>query len=159
MRPFADRLREAAAYAGIEYSQTAIAKSLGISKQTVDRWFSGGEPRPIMIFHIADRWKVDPRWLATDEGSMFPRYPASALTTQELELLERYRQADPQWKRSLSMLVKGAKRAAMVMVFAVPPFLPTKADAAAICALRHQAAYYVKWLLRWLALPRLVMNP
>lgn len=97
MRPFADRLREAASYAGAEFSQTAIANSLGIKKQTVDRWFRGGEPRPHMIFHIADRWKVDARWLATEEGYMLPHPPTGGgLTTQERELVDRYRQADPQ---------------------------------------------------------------
>ena len=73
MRPFNERLRDAATYAGVEYSQTVIANSLGIKKQTVDRWFSGYEPRPAMIFHIADRWGVDARWLATEEGEMIQR--------------------------------------------------------------------------------------
>lgn len=73
MRPFNERLREAAAYASVEYSQTAIANSLGIRKQTVDRWFSGYEPRPAMLFHMADRWGVDARWLATEEGEMIPK--------------------------------------------------------------------------------------
>src|SRR3954462_12797494 len=59
--PFNERLREAARHAGVDWSQTAVAKALGYTKQTVDRWFGTGEPKPAQIFNIADRWNVDPR--------------------------------------------------------------------------------------------------
>lgn len=70
MRPFRDRLKEAATHAGVPYGQTAIAKSLGVSKQTVDQWMDKGRPTPEYIYLIADKWRVNPRWLATEQGEM-----------------------------------------------------------------------------------------
>jgi transcriptional regulator with XRE-family HTH domain len=68
---FRDRLRLAAKHAGVEYSQTAIAKSLKrVGKQTVDRWMADGMPSAEMLYHIADTWKVNPRWLAVEQGDM-----------------------------------------------------------------------------------------
>lgn len=79
MRPFRDRLKEAAEHARVEYGQTAIARSLEVSKQTVDQWMGKGRPAPESIFRIADRWKVDARWLATEEGQMLPVKPPTPL--------------------------------------------------------------------------------
>lgn len=70
MTPFRDRLKEAAKHAGVEYSQTAIAKSLEVSKQTVDQWMANGRPTPETIFRIADKWRLNPRWLAIGDGEM-----------------------------------------------------------------------------------------
>lgn len=73
MQPFRDRLKLAAEHAKVEYSQTAIARSLGLArKQTVDRWMGDGAPSPKMLSLIADAWKVELRWLATGEGGMLP---------------------------------------------------------------------------------------
>lgn len=72
MSPFRDRLKLAAKHAGVEYSQTAIAQSLGVSKQTVDQWMGDGRPSAEMIYLIADKWKVSPRWLQLDQGEMLP---------------------------------------------------------------------------------------
>ena len=69
---FAERLQKAAAHAQVRWGQTDVARSLGISKQTVDRWFNGGEPKPAQLYLIADKWGVDPRWLATEKGQMLP---------------------------------------------------------------------------------------
>jgi hypothetical protein len=70
MEPFRERLKRAAEHAGVEYGQTAIARSLQVNKQTVDRWMGSGEPKPAQIYRIAERWRVDPKWLATGEGAM-----------------------------------------------------------------------------------------
>lgn len=124
MPTFADRLKEACALRGVPYSQTDIGKFLGVSKQTVDRWFNGSEPRPALVFAIADKLRVNPRWLATGEGSMLQlQGGVENLTPQELELLDRYRRADPQWKRSISTLIK---RASVVLALVIPPLLPSK---------------------------------
>lgn len=81
--PFRDRLREAAKHAKVGYSQTAIARSLGLKrKQTVDRWMGDGQPSPELIYVIADKWGVDPRWLATGKGAMLPK-EAQAITLAE----------------------------------------------------------------------------
>ena len=70
MRPFKDRLREAADKAGVPYKPTAIANSLGISKQTIHQWMDRGRPTPENIFVIADKWGLNPRWLAIEDGPM-----------------------------------------------------------------------------------------
>ncbi len=104
-QPFRDRLKLAAAHARIEYSQTAIAKSVGASKQTVDRWMGDGMPTPSMLFAIADQWGVEPRWLATGVGPMARQAGAlGAIGAHEAELLTRYRAADPRWQLSLRLL-------------------------------------------------------
>jgi transcriptional regulator with XRE-family HTH domain len=110
MRPFRERLKEAAKHACVEYGQTAIAKSLGVSKQTVDQWMAAGRPTPETIFVIADKWNVSARWLATEVGPMVVARPemttseSIALPSDELELLSNYRQADGRWKLALRLL-------------------------------------------------------
>lgn len=70
MRPFSARLKEAAEHVGLEFGQTAIARSLGVNKQTVDRWFNDGIPKPDHLYLIEDKWNVSARWLAREEGPM-----------------------------------------------------------------------------------------
>lgn len=103
---FSERLRKAAAYAQVEWGQSAIAKSLGIERrQTVDRWMGDGTPSPEMVFHIADTWNVDARWLATGKGDMIAGKSADgALKPDEEDMVARYRGADPRWKLSLRLL-------------------------------------------------------
>ena len=103
---FRERLKPSADYAGIEYSQTAIARSLGASKQTVDRWMAGGEPRPAMVFHIADSWGVDARWLATGEGEMIPLAGGQGLRVDEHELIHCYRNSDTDRRKALREVAK-----------------------------------------------------
>lgn len=118
MEPFRERLRKAAEYAGVDYSQTAIARALGINKQTVDRWMAEGEPRPAMVFHIADSWHVSARWLATGEGDITPDPSAPGLTPQELELLRGYRKAKPRSRLSILAVAKTLWKPAAVVLFA-----------------------------------------
>lgn len=101
---FKERLQQAAAHAKVTWGQTAIATSLGFRKQTVDRWFDTGEPKPEQLFAIADKWKVDARWLATGRGQMLTAGQGSRLEHHEDELLKRYRDADPRWQLSLRLL-------------------------------------------------------
>lgn len=70
---FRERFQRAAVLARVEWSPTEIGRALGKSKQTVARWMDSSTPPAEEIFHIADKWKVDARWLATGEGSMIPR--------------------------------------------------------------------------------------
>lgn len=74
---FGDRLRQAAEGLGIPYKQTPIAHYLEVRKQNVDAWMNGSLPRADQLFIIADKLKVDPRWLATgirgeDTGNNIP---------------------------------------------------------------------------------------
>ena len=64
-KDFGNRLRQAAEKSRIPYSQSAIAIYLGVQKQNVDSWMKGGLPRADQIFEMADKFKVDARWLAT----------------------------------------------------------------------------------------------
>lgn len=118
-RPFRERLKEAAVYAGVEYSQTAIARALNTSKQTVDRWMADGEPRPAMIFHIADTWNINARWLATDEGDMVsPPPPGGTLSPDEHVIVRRYRSGSAGFRNSLKTILKLASFVAAISFFA-----------------------------------------
>jgi hypothetical protein len=150
MRPFRDRLREAAAYAGIAYSPTTIGRALGVAKQTVHPWMGDGEPRAAMVFRIADLWGVNPRWLATEEGAMVQEPPSSGLTLHELEILRRYRTADPQWRQSLRMMAKAAAKVAVALALAVQVLLPTPAEAALSRAQLNNNTDCMRFLRRWL---------
>jgi len=101
--PFNDRLREAARHAGVDWSQTAVAKSLGYSKQTVDRWFGPGEPKPAQVFAIAEKWKVSPKWLATGDGQMVTANgdDAVAKDAREEMMLLLFRGLTPEQQREL----------------------------------------------------------
>lgn len=87
MRPFRERLKEAAKHAGVPYGQTAIARALGVSKQTVDQWMDKGRPTPEMIFRIADAWGVSPRWLAIEDGQMVAKADGSLSAREEMVVL------------------------------------------------------------------------
>ena len=105
MSSFENRLKEAAKLVKVEYSQTAIGKSLEISKQTIDRWMAGSVPAPDTLFYVADKWGVDPRWLATGEGEPRPKpKPPAGLHQHEETLLRQYRGADPRWQLALRLL-------------------------------------------------------
>ena len=69
MSAFVERLVEAAKHAGVEPTQAGIAESLGLSKQTVWRWFREGiEPNAENCFEIARKWGVDAEWLKSGPG-------------------------------------------------------------------------------------------
>lgn len=75
---FWERFQKAAEHAKVAWSPTVIGAALGLRKQTVARWMdeaADGDPSGANVFLIADRWKVDARWLATGEGEMLPRVP------------------------------------------------------------------------------------
>lgn len=113
-RPFYDRLRQAASYAQVEYSQTAIARSLGTSKQTVDAWFKGGDPSGDLALRISERWGVDLHWLMTDEGEMVPPPIEDDLSPDERMILRSYRKAGPDWKRAMLQLARGVGKAVLL---------------------------------------------
>lgn len=150
MSTFKERLKQAADYAGVEFAQTAIARSLGItSRQTVDMWMTGSVPRHEMIVHIATTWKVDPVWLGSGQGEMLPSPPPD-LSPPERELLQIFRRLNKDRRSSLQAIVRAfAKAVVIALVFALPAVTQQQAEAA-----MRQPAYYVKWLLRLFSLKR-----
>lgn len=124
MDTFKDRLRRAADYAGVEFAPQPIARSLGIARrQTVARWLEGSVPEQEMIFHIASAWKVDPVWLGTGAGDMYPKTP-TGLTQRELELLQTYRQLDSAKRSSVFSIVRALAKAVVVLVITTAPLHP-----------------------------------
>jgi hypothetical protein len=109
---FQTRLQEAAAYAGTEWSPTAIGESLGVTRQKAYLWMTTGEPRAAAVFNIADRWRVDARWLATGRGSMLPPPSGPDLSDDEVEMLKRYRKAEPRVRTSIIAMAKSLAKAA-----------------------------------------------
>ncbi len=60
-----------------------------------------------MIFHIADTWNVNARWLATDEGDMVnPPPPGGTLSPEEHVLVRKYRSSAPSFRNSLKTILK-----------------------------------------------------
>ena len=52
----------------MDYTQTALAESMGVTPQTVSRWESGGfMPDIEKVKRIATLLRVDPGWLAFGE--------------------------------------------------------------------------------------------
>ena len=56
--------------------------------------------------------------------------PSSGLTLHELEILRRYRTADPQWRQSLRMMAKAAAKVVVMLAVAVHVLMPAPTEAA-----------------------------
>lgn len=106
---FKSRLYDAAVYAGVEWGQTSIARSLGLKKQTVDAWFKGGEPSMAHLALIARKWCVNAHWLVTGDGyapiEVLPTpeqiNSASGLDKSLLEVLHSWHSLSPNGKAFL----------------------------------------------------------
>ena len=133
MSTFIDRLVQAARHAGVEPTQAGIAESLGLSKQTVWRWFREGiEPSADNSFDIARKWGIDAEWLKTGEGDMLPK-PSSELPPDERELLKDYRLAPSQVRKVIRNMARAARKAIVTIAAAIPPFLaPQQSDASVL---------------------------
>lgn len=164
MSTFKDRLQEAARHAGVEFSQAAIARSLGIERrQTVDRWLEDSVPRQEMIFHIATCWKVDPVWLGTGKGNMVPGAPAG-LEPDEQRLLSGYRKLDKTRRLSVHEIVKVLAKAVVIIVLSIPALTPQPASAPILHNSSSQSSLYALWavLRRWISTMRnkvIAINP
>lgn len=126
---FTERLQQAARNSGAGTSQSEIALALGVNRQTVHRWFKGGEPDADQLLGIAKRFGVDPDWLKNGTGSMQPR-PPEGLSQEERELIQNYRQATPKVREVVRMMTRAVRKAIVAGAFAIPPLLmPQQADA------------------------------
>jgi len=122
MTTFVERLRRAAKAAGVGESQSEIADYLGLSKQTVNRWFKGGEPNAEMTFDIARRLRVLPEWLRTGSGEMQPA-PGDGLTQDERELITHYRSATPKVREVIGTMARAVRKAAVAVALVIPPLM------------------------------------
>ena len=117
---FRDRLEKAAAHAGVPVKQSAIARFLGLPKQTIHQWFNGTTPEPRFSNDAAVKFKVNPIWFATGEGEMIPKPAETGLTTEERDLIKFYRNAQPQRRKALYDMAKALGKAVVVAALSVP---------------------------------------
>lgn len=150
MRPFKERFRKAAGYAGVPFEVMALTRALKVAKQTVHQWMNGATPQAAGIALIATTFKVDPIWLATGKGSMIPEPPDQGLSQEERYILGSYRSAEPTAKEIFLSLVRVLGKAMVIIALATPPLLQ---DANA--ADNRWSAYYDKWRRRMILLRRM----
>lgn len=124
MSTFLERLVQAAEFAGVGATQAAIADTLGIKRQTVNRWFRDGiEPNSDNCFDIAAKFGVDGRWLKQGEGEMLPKPSPDGLTLEERDLIRNYRTATPQVRSVLRTMVRAARKSVVTIGAVLPPLL------------------------------------
>ena len=119
---FIERLQHAARFAGVGDSQSEIADSLGLARQTVNRWFKGGEPNAEQTFAIARNWKVSPEWLKSGVGDMLPD-PGDGLSQEERDLIRHYRSATPQVRQVISTMTRAVRKSVVTVAMAIPPLM------------------------------------
>lgn len=129
---FIDRLVQAAKHAGVGERQSDIAASLQVKRQTVNRWFViGGTPEADLMFHIANRYGVDPKWLKSGDGTMLAE-PSEELPADERELLRNYRSATTKVREVIRSMARAARKVVVaVPALAIPPLMSPPADASA----------------------------
>lgn len=151
MSDFVERLKQAAAHAGVGDSQSDIARALELKRQTVNRWFvvDDAEPEGDLLFEIASRFGVNPKWLKSGDGPMYPDAANEELSNEEHGLIKDYRGSSPKIKEAIRAMVRAMRKVATVVVAAVPPLLAhSPSDATAAPLKTSGAVYYVKSRLR-----------
>lgn len=147
---FRERLQQAAKWAGVGDSQSSIASSLRLNRQTINRWFQGGEPNAELLLHVARSWGVDAEWLKSGKGDMLP--PADELPTDEMELLRDYRKASMQTRQQIRTMVRALRKSMIAIAMVVPPLLAPHQDANA--GTLHKSffeASVIRIVRRWLS--------
>jgi transcriptional regulator with XRE-family HTH domain len=133
MSDFRGRLQQAAQHAGVGDSQATMAASLNLNRQTINRWFQGGEPNAEMLLHIARTWGVDAEWLKSGDGEMLPTPSPDDLPSDELELLRDYRKASQQTRQQIRTMVRALRKSVVLIAAGIPPLLlPAPTDAATL---------------------------
>lgn len=159
MSTFIERLQSAARFSGVAESQSEIADSLHLARQTVNRWFKGGEPNAEQTFAIARRWRVSPEWLKSGVGEMLPA-PGDGLSQEERDLIRHYRSATPQVRQVISTMTRAVRKSVVTIAMAIPPLLVSNPTEARVLHNQNFGSALSEYTLRarrWL-LGRLVMN-
>lgn len=130
MTAFSERLLQAARYAGIPDTQAGIAKALGLKRQTVNHWFTSGEPTAENLLDIAAKWSVSAEWLRSGDGDMLPP-PSTDLPADERAFLRDYRSATPQTRQLLRTMARAARKSVLFIVATIPPLMSPYSDAEA----------------------------
>src|SRR5262245_52028347 len=126
---FWERLQQAGDWVGVGKNQSSIADSLQLNKQTVNRWYQGGEPNAQMLLHIAKTWGVSFEWLKTGRGEMLPLRAVDYSET-ERELVMEYRKATPKVRDVIRTFIRTLAKAVLTVSAVIPPLMaPTDADA------------------------------
>ena len=152
MTKFGERLLQAARHAGVGVSQSEIAASLGLSRQTVHHWFTKGFPTVDKIAHVARTWGVSVQWLHSGEGSMLPT--TEALPADERELLRTYRTASQPARQNIMTVVRALRKSVVTIAAAIPPLMAPSHEAKAfdIALFASQSATVIHIACRWLLL-------
>jgi hypothetical protein len=100
LRTFEGRLEQACRWAGVSYSQQAIANLLTdvapVRRQNVDAWMKGSSPKPDYLFALADKLRVSPRWLGTGKGD--PKATDATPPLEEALAVKGLQDALPEWR-------------------------------------------------------------
>lgn len=130
MTKFGERLQQAARHAGVGDKQADIAADLGLTRQTVNHWFTKGEPDSENLAHIAKRWGVNYEWLRSGDGGMLQAQPD--LPDDEGELLRDYRKLQRSQRDTARTLIRALRKSVVVVAAALPGFMAPK-DSHAEC--------------------------
>lgn len=124
MSAFSARLQQAARHAGIGESQAEIAVALNRNRQTINKWFLGGEPNVQQLAHIARAFGVNATWLADGTGEMVTG--GEELPVEEQELLRNYRQASAEGRERIRVIVHTLRKSMVAVAACIPPLLAPK---------------------------------
>ena len=105
-----ERIREAREQAGL--SQTELSRLLGVTRSACSQWESanGTAPRRERLLELASLLDVNFTWLMTGNGSDAgdgELAPLTALTPDQVELLQYYRQLPPRRRLALLAFLRG----------------------------------------------------
>jgi DNA-binding XRE family transcriptional regulator len=141
MDKFRERLQQAANWAGVGESQATMAQSLALNRQTINRWFTGGEPNAQMLLHIARTWKVDPEWLKSGRGEMLTKPSPDGLSSEERDMVRYYRSASPQVRQVIATMVRAVRKSIVAIAVFLPPFIaPQPTEAATLHNVNYPTA-------------------
>jgi len=106
-----------------------LAHAAGVSISAVMQWESGATKNLKLdnLIAIADALNVHPRWLASGQG---PKEAEPRLSAYRTALKRRDHAESEKDRRVWERIAAAFAKAATVLLIAIPPLLPTKAEAA-----------------------------